>query len=207
MRIEIDTRDLDRMARRLQDLEARQIPFAVSKAVNSLAFDVRDKVRGSMPVNFTIRRNWVVNQIQVKRRAEKRDPGGPEAIVGTSDAGKFLAKHEEGGPRTALGRFVAIPTRAVVRTRTDQIRKSDRPSALGAKATVVDYRGNKWLALNKSRKWAQGSASKTRLLYLLRPRVDIDERLQLHEQGQYVVRTRGALALSDAVDYALKTAR
>lgn len=181
-----------------------QMPFATSRALNSLAFDVRDKVRGSMPQNFTIRRQWVVNQMQVKKRASKADL---EAIVGTSEPGKFLAKHEEGGTRTALGRYIAIPTRAVKRTKTDQIRKSDRPASLGSKASVIDYNGNKWLALNKSRKWAQGSASKTRLLYLLKPRTQIDERLQLHEQGQSVVKMNGSRALQQAVEYALRTAK
>lgn len=203
LKLSIDTRDLDRMARDLSTSRG-QIPFAASKALNSLAFDIRDKVRGSMPQNFTIRRRWVVNQMQVKQRADKRNL---EAVVGTSDAGKFLAKHEEGGTRPALGRYIAIPTRAVKRTKTAQIRKSDRPSSLGSKATVVDYNGNKWLALNKSRKWAQGSASKTRLLYLLKPRTQIDERLQLHEQGQSVVKMNGSRALQQAVDYALRTAK
>lgn len=201
--ISVDTRDLDKLRRFVAESRG-QMPFATSRALNSLAFDVRDKVRGSMPENFTIRRRWVVNQLQVKQRADKRQL---EAVVGTSDAAKFLAKHEEGGTRTALGRYVAIPTRAVKRTKTDQIRKSDRPASLGSKASVVDYNGNKWLALNKSRKWAQGSASKTRLLYLLKPRTQIDERLELHEQGQYIIKQRGTQALKDAVDAALKTAR
>lgn len=203
LKLSIDTRDLDRMTRFLVNSRG-QMPFATSRALNSLAFDVRDKVRGSMPQNFTIRRQWVVNQMQVKKRASKADL---EAIVGTSEPGKFLAKHEEGGTRTALGRYIAIPTRAVKRTKTDQIRKSDRPASLGSKASVIDYNGNKWLALNKSRKWAQGSASKTRLLYLLKPRTQIDERLQLHEQGQSVVKMNGSRALQQAVEYALRTAK
>lgn len=203
IKISIDTRDLARMASSLEKSQG-QMRFASSKALNTLAFDIRDTVRASMPRNFTIRRGWVVNQIQVKQRATKTDL---EAIVGTSQPGKFLAKHEEPTTRTALGRYVAIPTRAVKRTKTAQIRKSDRPASLGSKATVVDYNGNKWLALNKSRKWARGSASKTRLLYLLKPRVGIDERLRLHEQGQSVVNNKGSQALKDAMDYALKTKR
>lgn len=203
LNLSVDTRDLDKVTRFLAESSA-QMPFAASRALNTLAFDVRDTVRASMPQNFTIRRRWVVNQLQVKQRATKRQL---EAVVGTSDPAKFLAKHEEGGTRPALGRYIAIPTRAVKRTKTDQIRKSDRPASLGSKATVVDYNGNKWLALNKSRKWAQGSASKTRLLYLLKPKTQIDERLQLHEQGQSVVKMNGSRALQQAVDYALKTAK
>lgn len=201
--VSVDTRDLDKLTRFLAESRG-QMPYATSRALNTLAFDVRDKVRGSMPRSFTIRRQWVVNQLQVKQRATK---GQLEAVVGTSDSAKFLAKHEEGGTRPALGRFIAIPTRAVKRTKTDQIRKSDRPASLGSKATVVDYNGNKWLALNKSRKWAQGSASKTRLLYLLKPKTQIDERLQLHEQGQFLIKTNASRVLKEAVEYSLKTAR
>lgn len=203
LRISIDTSDLARMASNL-DKARSQIPFAASRELNSLAFDVRDTVRESMPRNFTIRRPWVVNQMQVRERATKRRL---EATVGTSQSGKFLAKHEEPTTRVALGRFVAIPTRAVKRTKTAQIRKADRPASLGSKATVVDYNGNKWLALTKSRKWAQGSPSKSRLLYLLEPRVEIDERLQLHEQGKSVVNNKGSQRLKEAVEYALRTAR
>jgi hypothetical protein len=198
IRLEIDTRELKKLERFAKKAQA-QLPFAASKALNSLAFETRDKVRGSMPSNFTIRRPWVTRQIEVKQRADKRNL---EAVLGTSQAGRFLAKHEDGGTRPALGRYIAIPTRAVRRTKTDQIRKSDRPASLGARASVIDYRGNHWLALNRARK-----GNSLRLVYLLKPQAKIDERLQLHEQGQSVIRQQGSKALREALDYALKTAK
>lgn len=198
IRLEIDTRELKKLERFAKKAKA-QMPFAASKALNSLAFETRDTVRASMPNNFTIRRPWVSRQIEVRERADKRNL---TATVGTSQAGRFLAKHEEGGTRPALGRYIAIPTRAVRRTKTDQIRKSERPASLGARASVIDYRGNQWLALNRARK-----GNSLRLLYLLKPRAEIDERLQLHEQGQRVVKLKAARALNEAMAYALKTAR
>ncbi len=198
IKVEFDTRELKKLERFAKKAQA-QMPFAASKALNSLAFETRDTVRASMPGNFTIRRPWVSRQIEVRQRASKADL---TATVGTSQAGGFLAKHEEGGTRPALGRFIAIPTQAVRRTKTDQIRKSDRPANLGARASVIDYRGNQWLALNRARK-----GNSLRLVYLLKPRADIDERLRLHEQGRMVVRQRADLALKEAMTYALKTAK
>jgi hypothetical protein len=104
IRLEIDSRELKKLGRLTNKLEA-QLPFAESKALNSLAFETRNWVRASMPRNFTIRRPWVTRQIEVKQRADKRNL---EAVVGTSQSGRFLAKHEEGGADAALDRYIAI---------------------------------------------------------------------------------------------------
>ena len=196
----IDTKDLDRLQVFLANAR-NQMPFAQSRALNSLAYETRDRTRDGMRRNFTIRRPWVVNQMQVRKKATK---GDLEAIVGTSDNGKFLAKHEQGGPRPALGRFIAIPTRAVRRTKTDQIRKTDRPRNLGDRATIINYNGDKYLALKRGR-WNKSGGG--RLLYLLKPRVDIDERLELEKTGTRVVAQKASRLLSDAIDQALRTAK
>jgi hypothetical protein len=196
----IDTKDLDRLQLFLAKAQ-NQLPFAQSRALNSLAYETRDQTRAGMRSNFTIRRPWVVNQLQVRKKATKSDL---EAVVGTSDNGKFLAKHEDGGTRPALGRFIAIPTRAIRRTKTDQIRKSDRPSSLGDRATVINYNGDQYLALKKGR-WNRSGGG--RLLYLLKPRVDIDERLELEKTGRRVVSTQATRKLSEAIEQALRTAK
>jgi hypothetical protein len=206
----IDTKDLDRLHFFVVGI-GKQLPYAQSRALNSLAYETRDQTRSGMRSNFTIRRPWVVNQLQVRKKASKSDL---EAVVGTSDKGKFLAKHEDGGTRPALGRFIAIPTRAVRRTKTDQIRKSDRPSNLGDRAGIVSYKGNQYLALKRGRWQKTGGGSflapgdrSGRLLYLLKPRVDIDERLELEKTGRRVVSTQATRKLSEAIEQALRTAK
>lgn len=196
----VDTKDLDRLQLFLAKA-SNQLPYAQSRALNSLAYETRDQTRVGMRSNFTIRRPWVVNQMQVRKKATKADL---EAIIGTSDNAKFLGKHEDGGTRTALGRFVAIPTRAVRRTKTQQISARDRPKALGDRAGIVTFKGDQYLALKKGR-WNKSGGG--RLLYLLKPRVEIDERLRLQQTGRRVIATQATRKLSEAIDQALRTAK
>jgi hypothetical protein len=85
----IDTKDLDRLHFFVVGI-GKQLPYAQSRALNSLAYETRDQTRAGMRSNFTIRRPWVVNQLQVRKKASKSDL---EDGVGTSDKGKFLSNH------------------------------------------------------------------------------------------------------------------
>ncbi len=179
--------------------EAGQLQFAVAKALTQTAYEVQADVKRAMPGRFTLRRQWIVQGI----RAQKATKAELVATVYSRD--KFMGLQEFGGPKSPLRRYLAIPTRAVRRTKTDMIRKSDRPAALGDKVEVVEYEGNKYLALKKARRGASGNG--LRLLYLLVPRSQIEERLGLNKDGQRIARARFARNLRAALDYAVATAR
>jgi hypothetical protein len=192
--------DIERQAQRLRSLtEAKQLRFAATVAVNRAAYEVQREVRGNMPSRFTIRRQWVVQGIRVERAT----PAKIEATVYSRD--KFMALQELGGPKSPLRNYLAIPTKAVRRTKTDIIRKADRPAALGDKVHIVEVKGNKYLALKKARKGRNGN--ELRLLYLLVPRAQIHERLGLAKDGLQVVRARFPLLLQQALDEAVARAR
>ena len=179
--------------------EAQQFKFAVAKALTDTAYEVQGEVRGNMPNRFTLRRNWIVRGIRVERATKDN----LTATVYSRD--KFMGLQEMGGPKTPLGRFVAIPTRAVRRTAKDMIKKADRPAALGDKAHIVEVKGNKYLALKKPRK-GRGN-NELRLLYLLVPRADIKQRLGLNKDGQRVARAKFVAKLKRALAAAIATAR
>jgi hypothetical protein len=197
--LSVQTDLLKAMAKLRTLTEVNQFNFATAKALTQTAAEVQTEVKKNMPTRFTLRRTWVVQGI----RMEKATKAKLEASVFSRD--KFMGRQEFGGTKNPLRRFIAIPTSAVKRTKTDMVRKSDRPSSLGDKAEVVTIKGNKFLALKKGRKGA--SKNKLRLLYLLVPRANVKERLGLNKDGQRIARQKFMVNLQKALADAVRTAR
>lgn len=192
--------DLRRAIEQLRSLAAlKQVQFATAKALTLTAVEVQRQVRAEMPARFTIRRQWIVNGIRV----EKATKANLVATVFSRDA--FMGLQEFGGQKDPRKRFIAIPTKAVRRTKSDIIAKSDRPQNLGARAEVIEYKGNKWLALKRARSGRSGN--ELRLLYLLVPRAQLHERLGLREIGTRVTRERFMPIWRQCLEDALRTSR
>lgn len=192
--------DIERAMRQLQTLtEREQFRFSVAKALTKTAVDVQKEVRKNMPSRFTLRRQWIVQGIRVERATK----ANLTAMVYSRD--KFMGLQETGGQKNALRNYVAVPTSMVRRTKTDTIRKADRPAALGDKAEVIEFKGHKWLALKKPRKGANNQRLK--LLYLLVPRAQLKERLGLGKDGERVARAMFVQNLQEALEQAVQSAR
>ncbi|MCE2910226.1 MAG: DUF6441 family protein [Burkholderiaceae bacterium] len=197
--LDVQTDVLAALAKLQTITEARQFRFAVAKALTKTAVEVQAEVRKNMPSRFTIRRPWTLQGIRIV-------PATKESLTASVySRDKFMALQETGGTKNPLGNFIAIPTRAVRRTKRDSIRLSDRPKALGDKAHVVDVNGDKYLALKKPRRGKNGN--ELRLLYLLVPRAQLEERLGLNKDGQRVARARFVENLRVALAAAVATAR
>ena len=184
---------------------AEQLPFATSQALNDMGYKVRDATRSQMPTRFTIRRPWVVNQVDVLEKATKANLS---VTIGPKPTAPFLDLQELGGVKLPHGNYVAIPTSLVRRTKTQLISKSDRPAQLGDKVFVEQYNGHYWLAL-KGGKGAQqrGSNRNLRFLYLLAPRADVKPRLGLHDIGLPIVQRDFQSAIAQRLEAAIATAR
>ena len=179
--------------------EKQQFAFATAKALTATAVQVQGELKRNMPGRFTLRRDWIVKGIRI-RPATK---GNLQAFVYSRD--RFMGRQETGGEKSPLRNYLAIPTGIVKRTPKDLVKKFDRPAALGDRASVVEVNGNKYLALKKPRKGANGQ--KLRLMYLLVPRAQIKERLGLGKDGMRVARAKFVVNLRDALEAALRSAR
>ena len=198
----VDQSEIGRMKQLLDSWgKGGQLEFAVARALTRTAASVQAETRAQMPGRFTIRRPWVIQQIKMKPARK----GRLVAEVYASEAADFLGLQETGGTKDPRGRYVAIPTSMVRRTKRDMIRKSDRPRNLGDRAEIVEYNGNKFLALKRPRKGANGQ--RLRFLYLLEPRANIDERLGLRRDGERVVRAMFGPHLRQSIIAAVQTAR
>ena len=195
------TSDITRAMAQLKSLaEASQFKFAVAKALTQTAYEVQAEVKRNMPGRFTLRRQWIVQGMRVERATKTN------LVATVYSRDKFMGFQEFGGPKSPLRNYIAVPTKAVRRTKTQMIAKADRPKSLGDKVEVIEYKGDKYLALKaKPRKGASGN--KLRLLYLLIPRAQMHERLKLRQDGERIARAKFLPNLQRAIDDAVRTAR
>lgn len=179
--------------------EKQQFAFAAARALTQTAYEIQTEVKRNMPERFTLRRDWIVKGMRVEKATKSK----LEARVYSRD--RFMGLQEHGGTKNPLGNYLAIPTSIVKRTPKDLVKKFDRPAALGDRASVIEVNGNKFLALKKPRKAANGQ--KLRLMYLLVPRAQIDKRLKLGDDGMRIARARFVDNLRRSLEDAVRTAR
>lgn len=206
--------NIEAAMRQLQTIaEAKQFRFAVAKALTTTAADVQKEVRKNMPERFTLRRQWVVQGI----RFEKATKENLTATVYSKDV--FMGRQETGGTKTPkFDNHLAIPMRAVRRTKSAMINPADLPANLG-KAEFTVKRGKK----EATRRGAGGSVfkivsggrtflcrrrnGKVELLYMLVSKAQVKKRLGLGDDGMRVARAKFSQNLQDAIEYAVRTAR
>ena len=103
LEIKVDT---DRFRKQFGEFQ-RQIPFAISSALNTLAIKSQAKIRGELPRDFTIRSPWVAKGVKVQKGTKRT----LEATVGSVDdfmaeqaAGEFQATEKDAIPLVGRGR-------------------------------------------------------------------------------------------------------
>lgn len=206
--------DIESAISQLQTIaEAKQMRFAVAKALTATAVEVQQEVRKNMADRFTLRRQWIVQGIRVDKATKEN----LTATIYSKDA--FMGRQEVGGTKTPkYDQHLAIPMRAVRRYKSGMINPADLPSNLG-QASFTVKRGGKEAA----RRGAGGSVFKlvskgrtflcrrrngqVELLYMLIPKADVKKRLGLAEDAQKIAKARFGINLRDAMEYAMRTAR
>jgi hypothetical protein len=200
---------LDQVLAAVGVFDDKQLPFAVSKALNDTANQARDAVRAKMPSNFTIRRDWVVKGIQVVPATKQ----SLSAIVWSRD--DYMALQETGGDKTPFGKYLAIPLPAVKPTAGSIVRKEDYPRNIPATLTAPGKGGQLTavVTMRNGKKFiARASANPTKgkrleLLYYLMPTAHLKPRLNLETITDQVVADKFADNFEKAIALAMSTAR
>lgn len=111
---------------------AKQVPFATARALTWTAVDAREELRSDLPNQFELRNKWTEKGINI-RSATKRKL---QAEVGTRDW--YMPHHETGYTRKPKSaRHIAVPTKAIKRTKTGKISKAKKPAQLLKKQTKI----------------------------------------------------------------------
>lgn len=121
------TANIDQVHRKM-DSHARQIPFALSKTINSLADQVQKHVTTELlPQKFTVRSEWWKPSMKFGFRVRKSTKAKLVATVGS--AADWLPRQEEGGVKTTEGHRIAIPT-PFWKKREEIMRREKKPKAI-----------------------------------------------------------------------------
>lgn len=111
----------------LNEKVAKQIPYAISKALNQLAYDGREDAVDRLHKVFTVRNEFVERGVQVTRSTKKN----LTAIIGIEDRRGFMEDQIDGGPRhpSADKAGSAVPVAARAKP-TDKVTPSKFAGAL-----------------------------------------------------------------------------
>lgn len=126
---------------------AKQVPFALSKAINASLITAQQKQLAHMGQAFTIRRpQFAKLSVKITKFAKKLSPSGEIAIDPPGDRDDIFAKFEKGGiKKPRQGRTLAIPITGspVKKTSRSVVSDQNRPKALLSGAKQITTRTGK----------------------------------------------------------------
>lgn len=206
--------DLAKLRNMLTAFEDDQLPYTVARALTKTAMQARDEIRAAMPSEFTIRRNWIVNGIDIVMARKDN----LQAMVYSRDP--FMARQEYGGEKIPMdgGKNIAVPL-AARPNKGSIIPASLLPQNLGKSEYTISLRSGKEivkkgtggaafrLISNGKTYLALRTAAGLQMMYLLVPMTLVKPRLNLTEITLRVVKQRFAENFFKAANEAMATRR
>jgi hypothetical protein len=108
--LKIDTRQLNRLVRDLALTRSKAIPYAIRNALNTQAFDARQRWQAEMQSRLTLRNRWTTGSVRVEKAT------GLNVMAMQSRTGSladYVRKTELGDPKAPHGHEgVPLPTAA-----------------------------------------------------------------------------------------------
>ena len=229
MSISIDV-DISAFTKGMDDLAQRQIPFALTKALNATALDVQVRERARLREVFTLRReDWADRSIKLTHFAKKAEPYATLAIAPPGKNGSLKAdifgKFEDQTTKTPFGSHgIAVPVNAR-RNKADLVVEKIKPKALhlhregnrivGDQGTyIVTLRDGRQLLLQRkdlgkraAKKAGRGTAEEATVLFLFVPVAHLNPNLQFEANARTVVDRVWAQRFEEAFAAAMATAR
>lgn len=191
--------DFQQAARQLNDIVKRQVPFAIAKTLNALAFEARNQiVNVTAPRDFNLRNRRFLG---VALRVDPASKGRLEARIFDRLGREYLRTQAEGGDKSPRGGMLAIPSRDLQKRRTGmgvpkRLRPRTAPGAFKLKIGAQEY-----IARRK------GRARRLEILYLLERTARIPKRFRAYEDAASVIGAKADEVFARELARALATAR
>jgi hypothetical protein len=197
----------------------KQTTFGLATTLTEVAVRARRGSIAAIEKNFTIRTNWDTSgpfQVKIKPATKQ----SLTATMGTAAdwLGKFL-RGEPGGIVVNLpqGKFLAVPTTNVRRSKRDVIRNGQRPrDFMGKRDVLLPMRSGKGFVLfqrvsgTSRRKFfgsRRGGSSDLVAMYILTPAAKIRQRDLLEGPARQVIEQHWASIFDEKLKKAFATAR
>lgn len=160
--------------------EARELPFALSRAMNATAFEVRRHIVETVwPRSVTLRNSrFAAAAIRVSKKADKRDL--TVEIRDTLGRAAF-SRQADGGVRSPVaGRHhLAVPQSSIRRNAGGSVPRGKRPNSLVGKSGV--FKNRKGTAIMQRLR-----GGRVRVLYVLTPSARISKRFPAYAEAARV---------------------
>jgi len=181
---------------------ARQLPFATAKALTKTAQQGQEAVIKSLNSAFTLRTNWYKPSSKIGIRITPAKKNDLQSEIKTN--AKFLQLHEGGMEKIPFGKFIAIPTENVRRTKRQLVAKSNYPGNLKNSFIVNSKKSGVKLLLTKV---GRGRVKQTRLMYVLVPKAKIKKVSVFYEPIRRAVAANFSNNFNEAWSQAVATAK
>ena len=223
--ITIKTNAID--AKHFYDSLARtQLPFAMSRTVNRLAWDIRDEEQSKLDKYFNIRTNWLRKRGAMPViRSNKNQYPDIHSILGVKD--EVAAKTVTGGEKRGLSGDMAVPlsntsqgvsARSILNAGKETLPKSKWPSNIVKENKKIRRRRGRalkpkpfYMKTKRGRKFVALRSGVSHLplqfLYTFKSRVDIDKSWPLIKNATTFVDSHYDKYLTQEIERAIKTAR
>lgn len=195
----IEIKGLKEFSSKMNDVVKKQIPFATSRALNKTAEDIRKEELSNLEKKFTLRKPWYKPGTKLGINVKKSHKTNLTAEVYTR--APFMKLHETGGtkkPRS--GKYIAIPTTNIKRTKKGLIGKAKRPRNLKRSFWIKSRTGQEMLMQRKSKR-------KVEVAYMMEPKADIKATFEFKKTGKRVAEQKFKKNFEAALDDALRTAK
>lgn len=199
------TDNLDTVIIKFDDLADRQIPFALSRALNDTMFDVRAKITGETWQNaFEVRNKSLAKNVwRVTQFARK---GDQDVLLEQILPLKWLGRQITGGVKGASGgHAVAVPVKQnVPRTSTGRVPAALKPARLRSDTKnvfVTKGRAGKRLIIKRSKN------GENKVMFVLTPNATVPPRLRFYDDARATAIERLPINFAVRFAEAKRTAR
>jgi hypothetical protein len=181
---------------------AKQVPFALAKTLTKTAQAGQSEVINTLGEKFQLRTNWYKpsNQIGIRITSAKKN----NLVAEVKTNAGFLKLHEAGQTKFPFGKYLAIPTQNVRRTKRDLIPKNQRPGNLQNSFVVASKQGGtKILFVRKGK----GKRAKAVPMYILELKAKIKQVSVFYGPVERAVRANLQKNFDEAFGQAVRTAK
>jgi len=220
MHISVKT-DVKELTKSLNRIQRKQIPFATSKALNTVAFDVRKMLQDGLDIHLDRPTPYTKRGVQVEKSTKKKlvaEVGFRSKSFGkgqgSTTQASYMKRQIEGGTRKARSKAIPVPVPknlktnkygSIVRGKIQKLLADKDKYFSGVPKGISDAPGI-WqrMPANSKRKKPGG---KIRMVIAWEPKADYSKRFPFKRIVETTVRTNFRKRFDFELREALKTAR
>lgn len=174
------TSNISALSKAIDSFGKQELPFATSKALNVAAFATRKQiVDKTYPDAFDVNNKRFASAMF---RVEPSNKRNLTARVFDRLGRDYMVNQAEGGIKRPRGNNIAIPSRAINRTKSGKVPKAKQPrNLLNGKGYRTKLRGGQDVIAQQT---GRGAAKRQQVMYILEQRAFIPKRFRFYEDGQ-----------------------